>query len=229
MCVCVCPVCRIVWTLKTAAFCVWPRHRWVYPSLSLWSLSQWHSVWTHQVSKKQRDYRVERKRIRAQSAVCEQMGFFWCVFWQGRCAEDLYKGIQSSDAGVRCDSLKELASVSTDVTFAQEFINRDGHLLLVKIVEDSNEWAHFLTIHTPDLILLAHTVGDFFMAVWTAQALSNCNLGIFQMWFLIRHTADFWQPDLSLNLQIMIWRNDWSSFMKLWCHLPLNKCNRCYL
>uniref|UniRef100_A0A3P8PIJ2 ELMO domain-containing protein n=1 Tax=Astatotilapia calliptera TaxID=8154 RepID=A0A3P8PIJ2_ASTCA len=37
------------------------------------------------------------------------------------------------------DSLKELASVSTDVTFAQEFISRDGHLLLVKIVEDSNE------------------------------------------------------------------------------------------
>uniref|UniRef100_A0A8P4JX60 Engulfment and cell motility 3 n=1 Tax=Dicentrarchus labrax TaxID=13489 RepID=A0A8P4JX60_DICLA len=29
--------------------------------------------------------------------------------------------------------------VSTDVTFAQEFISRDGHLLLVKIVEDSNE------------------------------------------------------------------------------------------
>lgn len=40
---------------------------------------------------------------------------------------------------MRCDSLKELASVSTDVTFAQEFISRDGHLLLVKIVEDSNE------------------------------------------------------------------------------------------
>lgn len=60
-------------------------------------------------------------------------------FLQGRCAEDLFKGIQSSDAGVRCDSLKELASVSKDKTFAQEFINRDGHLLLVKIVEDSNE------------------------------------------------------------------------------------------
>uniref|UniRef100_A0A672I5V0 Engulfment and cell motility protein 3-like n=1 Tax=Salarias fasciatus TaxID=181472 RepID=A0A672I5V0_SALFA len=57
----------------------------------------------------------------------------------GRCAEDLFKGIQSADAGVRCDSLKELATVSTDVTFAQEFISRDGHLLLVKIVEDSNE------------------------------------------------------------------------------------------
>uniref|UniRef100_A0A7N6BPB1 ELMO domain-containing protein n=1 Tax=Anabas testudineus TaxID=64144 RepID=A0A7N6BPB1_ANATE len=57
----------------------------------------------------------------------------------GRCAEDLFKGIQNLDSGVRCDSLKELAGVSTDVTFAQEFISRDGHLLLVKIVEDSNE------------------------------------------------------------------------------------------
>uniref|UniRef100_A0A8C4GU45 Engulfment and cell motility 3 n=1 Tax=Dicentrarchus labrax TaxID=13489 RepID=A0A8C4GU45_DICLA len=65
----------------------------------------------------------------------------------GRCAEDLYKGIQSSDAGVRCDSLKELASVSTDVTFAQEFISRDGHLLLVKIVEDSNE-SNVIMTHT---------------------------------------------------------------------------------
>ncbi|KAL0968541.1 hypothetical protein UPYG_G00268190 [Umbra pygmaea] len=65
----------------------------------------------------------------------------------GRCAEDLYKGIQSSDAGVRCDSLKQLASVSTDVTFAQEFISRDGHLLLVKIVEDQNE-APLIVTHT---------------------------------------------------------------------------------
>uniref|UniRef100_A0AAQ4QZH8 Engulfment and cell motility 3 n=1 Tax=Gasterosteus aculeatus aculeatus TaxID=481459 RepID=A0AAQ4QZH8_GASAC len=62
----------------------------------------------------------------------------------GRCAEDLYKGIQSSDSGVRCDSLKELAKVSTDVTFAQEFISRDGHLLLVKIVED---WCRALMDH----------------------------------------------------------------------------------
>uniref|UniRef100_A0A6Q2YHX5 ELMO domain-containing protein n=1 Tax=Esox lucius TaxID=8010 RepID=A0A6Q2YHX5_ESOLU len=52
-----------------------------------------------------------------------------------------------SDSGVRCDSLKQLASVSTDVTFAQEFISRDGHLLLVKIVEDSNEVPLIMT-HT---------------------------------------------------------------------------------
>uniref|UniRef100_A0A8C1Q8C6 Engulfment and cell motility protein 3-like n=1 Tax=Cyprinus carpio TaxID=7962 RepID=A0A8C1Q8C6_CYPCA len=62
----------------------------------------------------------------------------YCVC-QGRCAEDLYKGIQSSDSGVRCDSLKLLADVSTDITFAQEFISRDGHSLLVKIVEDAHE------------------------------------------------------------------------------------------
>ncbi|CAB1423460.1 unnamed protein product, partial [Pleuronectes platessa] len=65
----------------------------------------------------------------------------------GRCAEDLFKGIQSSDSGVRCDSLKELANVSTDVTFAQEFISRDGHLLLVKIVEDAKE-SNVIMTHT---------------------------------------------------------------------------------
>uniref|UniRef100_A0A3Q2FRK4 Engulfment and cell motility 3 n=1 Tax=Cyprinodon variegatus TaxID=28743 RepID=A0A3Q2FRK4_CYPVA len=63
----------------------------------------------------------------------------------GRRAEDLFKGIQSSDGGVRCDSLKELASVSRDVTFAQEFISRDGHVLLVKIVEDSKENNQIMT------------------------------------------------------------------------------------
>uniref|UniRef100_A0A667XP28 Engulfment and cell motility 3 n=1 Tax=Myripristis murdjan TaxID=586833 RepID=A0A667XP28_9TELE len=56
-------------------------------------------------------------------------------------------GIQSSDSGVRCDSLKQLASVSTDVTFAQEFISRDGHTLLVKIVEEANE-APVIMTHT---------------------------------------------------------------------------------
>ncbi|XP_017579849.1 engulfment and cell motility protein 3 isoform X1 [Pygocentrus nattereri] len=65
----------------------------------------------------------------------------------GRCAEDLYKGIQSSDSGVRCESLKELAAVSTDITFAQEFISRDGHSLLVQIVEDANE-VPMVMLHT---------------------------------------------------------------------------------
>uniref|UniRef100_A0A671URL4 Engulfment and cell motility 3 n=1 Tax=Sparus aurata TaxID=8175 RepID=A0A671URL4_SPAAU len=79
-----------------------------------------------------------------------------CLSICGRCADDLFKGIQSSDAGVRCDSLKELASVSTDVTFAQEFISRDGHLLLVKIVEDSKD--HLL--HKSNVIM-THTLTGF--------------------------------------------------------------------
>uniref|UniRef100_A0A672I5P6 Engulfment and cell motility protein 3-like n=1 Tax=Salarias fasciatus TaxID=181472 RepID=A0A672I5P6_SALFA len=88
-----------------------------------------------------------------QSDTCFKLVSVLCVFCfpaQGRCAEDLFKGIQSADAGVRCDSLKELATVSTDVTFAQEFISRDGHLLLVKIVEDSN-----------DNVIMTHTLTAF--------------------------------------------------------------------
>nr|XP_006641453.1 PREDICTED: engulfment and cell motility protein 3 isoform X1 [Lepisosteus oculatus] len=69
----------------------------------------------------------------------------------GRYAEELFRGIQNSDSGVRCDSLKQLAAVSTDVTFAQEFISRDGHSLLVQIVENSNE--------AP--IIMAHTLKGF--------------------------------------------------------------------
>ncbi|XP_060741315.1 engulfment and cell motility protein 3 [Tachysurus vachellii] len=64
-----------------------------------------------------------------------------------RCADDLFKGVQSSDPDVRCDSLKQLAIISTDVTFAQEFISRDGHSLLVRIVEDANE-APLIMTHT---------------------------------------------------------------------------------
>ncbi|XP_060784424.1 engulfment and cell motility protein 3 [Neoarius graeffei] len=65
----------------------------------------------------------------------------------GRCADDLFKGIQSVDSDVRCESLKQLAVISTDVTFAQEFISRDGHSLLVHIVEDANE-APLIMTHT---------------------------------------------------------------------------------
>ncbi|TSS60378.1 Engulfment and cell motility protein 3 [Bagarius yarrelli] len=56
-------------------------------------------------------------------------------------------GIQSSDSDVRCESLKQLATISTDITFAQEFISRDGHSLLVHIVEDANE-APLIMTHT---------------------------------------------------------------------------------
>uniref|UniRef100_A0A8C0EVE4 Engulfment and cell motility 3 n=1 Tax=Bubo bubo TaxID=30461 RepID=A0A8C0EVE4_BUBBB len=41
-------------------------------------------------------------------------------------AERLYSGIQSNNSDVKTDSLKKLANLSQDVTFAQEFINRNG-------------------------------------------------------------------------------------------------------
>uniref|UniRef100_A0A8C1IS56 Engulfment and cell motility protein 3-like n=1 Tax=Cyprinus carpio TaxID=7962 RepID=A0A8C1IS56_CYPCA len=69
---------------------------------------------------------------------------------------NLYKGIQSSDSGVRCDSLKLLADVSTDITFAQEFISRDGHSLLVKIVEDAHE-----SVFSLAPLIMTHTLSAF--------------------------------------------------------------------
>uniref|UniRef100_A0A667Y6S4 Engulfment and cell motility 3 n=1 Tax=Myripristis murdjan TaxID=586833 RepID=A0A667Y6S4_9TELE len=64
-----------------------------------------------------------------------------------------------SDSGVRCDSLKQLASVSTDVTFAQEFISRDGHTLLVKIVEEANESVPLPPSVAP--VIMTHTLTSF--------------------------------------------------------------------
>uniref|UniRef100_A0A4W3JLD6 Engulfment and cell motility 3 n=1 Tax=Callorhinchus milii TaxID=7868 RepID=A0A4W3JLD6_CALMI len=64
-----------------------------------------------------------------------------------RAAENLYTGIQNSIYDVRFDSLKELASLSRDVTFAQEFISKDGISVLVRIVESSSDTGESLT-HT---------------------------------------------------------------------------------
>ena len=138
-----------------AALCLSLHHSFFYILHEASSHNQLHSQSASQQSSETANYKKQSfqeewpymnndKRRQVLSMACLSICVCVCVFhqcwWtQGRCADDLYKGIQSSDAGVRCDSLKELASVSTDVTFAQEFISRDGHLLLVKIVEDSKE------------------------------------------------------------------------------------------
>lgn len=51
----------------------------------------------------------------------------------------MYNGIRSNNVDVKTDSLKKLASLSQDVTFAQEFINRNGLKLIFCIVEEGNE------------------------------------------------------------------------------------------
>uniref|UniRef100_A0A8V0ZGG8 Engulfment and cell motility 3 n=2 Tax=Gallus gallus TaxID=9031 RepID=A0A8V0ZGG8_CHICK len=66
-------------------------------------------------------------------------------------AERLYSGIQSNNVDVKTDSLKKLASLSQDVTFAQEFINRNGLKQIFYIVEEGNDTGE----------ILAHTLKAF--------------------------------------------------------------------
>ncbi|XP_032606394.3 engulfment and cell motility protein 3 isoform X2 [Taeniopygia guttata] len=66
-------------------------------------------------------------------------------------AEQLYIGIQSKNADVKTDSLKKLASLSQDVTFAQEFISRNGLKQIYSIVEEGNDTGE----------MLAHTLKAF--------------------------------------------------------------------
>ncbi|XP_076864010.1 engulfment and cell motility protein 1 [Brachyhypopomus gauderio] len=54
-------------------------------------------------------------------------------------AMQLHERVQSTSLDVKLDALKELASSSRDVTFAQEFINRDGVSLLTQMVESGTE------------------------------------------------------------------------------------------
>uniref|UniRef100_A0A672TPT7 Engulfment and cell motility 3 n=1 Tax=Strigops habroptila TaxID=2489341 RepID=A0A672TPT7_STRHB len=65
-------------------------------------------------------------------------------------AERLYSGIQSNNSDVKTDSLKKLASLSQDVTFAQEFINRNGLKQIFSIKLLNFPWE-----------MLAHTLKAF--------------------------------------------------------------------
>uniref|UniRef100_A0A4W5LGI7 Engulfment and cell motility 3 n=1 Tax=Hucho hucho TaxID=62062 RepID=A0A4W5LGI7_9TELE len=75
-----------------------------------------------------------------------------------------------SDSGVRCDSLKQLACVSTDVTFAQEFISRDGHSLLVKIVEDADDF---------NLLYPHRILSHYYPTLLSVLCYTNCILCLF--------------------------------------------------
>ncbi|NXN27061.1 ELMO3 protein, partial [Nycticryphes semicollaris] len=66
-------------------------------------------------------------------------------------AERMYSGIRSNNVDVKTDSLKKLASLSQDVTFAQEFINRNGLKQIFYIVEEGNATGE----------MLAHTLKAF--------------------------------------------------------------------
>ncbi|XP_078008156.1 engulfment and cell motility protein 1 isoform X3 [Phascolarctos cinereus] len=54
-------------------------------------------------------------------------------------AQQLHERIQSSSMDAKLEALKDLASYSRDITFAQEFINLDGISLLTQMVESGTE------------------------------------------------------------------------------------------
>ncbi|XP_078524541.1 engulfment and cell motility protein 3 isoform X1 [Lissotriton helveticus] len=63
----------------------------------------------------------------------------------------LLSGAQSNNQDVKSDSLKKLAGLSSDITFAQEFISRDGLRILFQIVEEGNDSGE----------IMAHTLKSF--------------------------------------------------------------------
>ena len=58
---------------------------------------------------------------------------------QSQTALQLHERVQSSSMDAKLEALKDLASCSRDVTFAQEFINLDGISLLTQMVESGTE------------------------------------------------------------------------------------------
>uniref|UniRef100_W5MJN4 Engulfment and cell motility 1 (ced-12 homolog, C. elegans) n=2 Tax=Lepisosteus oculatus TaxID=7918 RepID=W5MJN4_LEPOC len=54
-------------------------------------------------------------------------------------AQQLHERIQSSSMDAKLEALKDLATSSRDITFAQEFINLDGISLLTQMVESGTE------------------------------------------------------------------------------------------
>ncbi|KAK2510211.1 hypothetical protein MC885_009659 [Smutsia gigantea] len=60
-------------------------------------------------------------------------------------AQQLHERIQSSSMDAKLEALKDLASLSRDVTFAQEFINLDGISLLTQMVESGTDFGDMLS------------------------------------------------------------------------------------
>uniref|UniRef100_A0A4X2LHC5 Engulfment and cell motility 1 n=1 Tax=Vombatus ursinus TaxID=29139 RepID=A0A4X2LHC5_VOMUR len=60
-------------------------------------------------------------------------------------AQQLHERIQSSSMDAKLEALKDLASYSRDITFAQEFINLDGISLLTQMVESGTDFGDMLS------------------------------------------------------------------------------------
>lgn len=88
-------------------------------------------------------WRVTERPLRAlHGAVTsheEQMAYILSLVLQSRAARQLMERTQSSNMDTRLDAMKELAKLSADVTFATEFINMDGIIVLTRLVESGTK------------------------------------------------------------------------------------------
>lgn len=75
----------------------------------------------------------------SRGSVCPVEHFAFFLPREAQNAQQLHERIQSSSMDAKLEALKDLASLSRDVTFAQEFINLDGISLLTQMVESGTE------------------------------------------------------------------------------------------
>ena len=57
---------------------------------------------------------------------------------QAKTAQEILSKLQSGTTVERCDSLRRLAELSVDYTFAQEFINKKGLYRLIDMIESGD-------------------------------------------------------------------------------------------
>lgn len=84
-------------------------------------------------------YSLKKKKGQVDGTYLSSFCFFVPHPPKAQNAQQLHERIQSSSMDAKLEALKDLASLSRDVTFAQEFINLDGISLLTQMVESGTE------------------------------------------------------------------------------------------
>ncbi|XP_071175885.1 engulfment and cell motility protein 1-like isoform X2 [Mytilus edulis] len=102
-------------------------------------------------------YITERNRIELQN------GNVLSLTWSPeKSARDLYANLTGPNAELRLESLKRLQKLATDSTFAHEFINMQGHMLIIKYVIDGKSQGDPMAYQLKSFMaLMEHGVVDW--------------------------------------------------------------------
>lgn len=77
-------------------------------------------------------------------------------------AKDLYQSLKDGKQEERIDSLKKLVKLATDSTFAHEFINKQGHMLIIQYVIDGKNPGEPMAFQLKSFMaLMEHGVVDW--------------------------------------------------------------------